>query len=210
MKPTFFRDPAAFRRWLERHHARVAELWVGFHKKGTGLPSITWPESVDEALCFGWIDGVRKSLDETSYVIRFTPRRAKSTWSAVNIRRVGVLTRLGRMRPAGLAAFRARTAERSRVYSFESRPTELATPYARKLKSNRAAWSYFQAQPPWYRRTSQFWVMSAKKEETRLKRLDTLIACSAKGVWIGPLERAPKRRTGGAEKSSGADGGRLT
>jgi uncharacterized protein YdeI (YjbR/CyaY-like superfamily) len=167
MEPTFFRTPAAFRRWLERNHTKAAELWVGFHKKASGRPSLTWPESVDEALCFGWIDGVRKSLDATRYVIRFTPRRLKSIWSAINIRRAGVLTRGSRMRPAGLAAFRARTADRSRVYSFETKPRELAAPYARKLKANRAAWTFFQAQPPWYQRTTQFWVMSAKKEETR-------------------------------------------
>src|SRR5512144_2295095 len=136
MEPTFFATPAAFRRWLERNHARAAELWVGFHKKASGRPSLTWPESVDEALCFGWIDGVRRSLDAASYVIRFTPRRPKSVWSAVNIRRVGRLRRLGRMRPAGLAAFRARTADRSRIYSFESSPKQLAAPYARKLKAN--------------------------------------------------------------------------
>ena len=188
-EPTFFETPAAFKAWLKEHHETAKELLVGFRRTKSGLPSMTWPESVEEALCFGWIDGVRKSLDETSYVIRFTPRRPKSIWSAINIRRAGELTRLGRMRPAGLEAFRARTAERSRVYSFETKPRDLAPAYARRLKANRAAWTFFQAQPPWYRRTSRFWVMSAKKEETRLKRLATLIACCAKGTWIGPLTR---------------------
>jgi len=188
-KPTFFATPAAFRAWLERHHASRDELWVGFHKKGTGRPSITWPESVDEALCFGWIDGLRKSVDETSYMIRFTPRRATSIWSAVNIRRVEALAAEGRMRPAGEAAFAARREEKSRVYSFESKPAALAPEFERVLRANRRAAAFYDAQPPWYRRTTAFWVMSAKREETRARRLAALIACCAKGEPIPELRR---------------------
>lgn len=191
MKPTFFRTPADFREWLEQHHDAAPELWVGFHKKGSGRPSITWPESVDEALCFGWIDGVRKSLGDESYVIRFTPRRARSIWSAVNVRRVTELTRLGRMRPAGVKAFEARDPARTGVYSFEQ-PREsltLGAPYKAKLKASKRAWTFFRSQAPWYQRTASRWVMSAKKEETRLRRLAALIEDSARGRRIGPLNR---------------------
>jgi uncharacterized protein YdeI (YjbR/CyaY-like superfamily) len=191
MKPTFFRTPADFRKWLEQHHDTAPELWVGFHKKGSGRPSMTWPESVDEALCFGWIDGVRKSLGDESYVIRFTPRRARSIWSAVNVRRVTELTRLGRMRPAGVKAFEARDPARTGVYSFEQ-PREsltLGAPYEAKLKASKRAWTFFQSQAPWYQRTVSRWVMSAKKEETRLRRLAALIEDSARGRRIGPLNR---------------------
>lgn len=189
IKPTFFATPAAFRAWLERHHASRDELWVGFHKKGTGRASITWPESVDEALCFGWIDGLRKGVDESSYTIRFTPRRATSIWSAVNIRSVARLAAEGRMRPAGEAAFAARTEAKSRVYSFESKPVALAPEYERALRENRRASEFFDAQPPWYRRTTAFWVMSAKRDETRARRLAALIACCAKGEAIPVLKR---------------------
>jgi uncharacterized protein YdeI (YjbR/CyaY-like superfamily) len=191
MKPTFFATPADFRKWLEQHHDAAPELWVGFHKKGSGKPSITWPESVDEALCFGWIDGVRKSLGDESYVIRFTPRRARSIWSAVNVRRATELTRLGRMRPAGAKAFEARDPARTGVYSFEQ-PREslrLSAPYEAKLKANTRAWAFFQSQAPWYQRTVSRWVMSAKKEETRLRRLAALIEDSARGRRIGALNR---------------------
>ncbi len=193
MKIRFFPTPSAFRKWLESHHASSTELWVGFHKKATGKPSITWPESVDEALSFGWIDGVRKSVDEDSYTIRFTPRRSASTWSAVNIRRAQALISEGRMRPAGLAAFEARKEDRSRVYSFEQRPQTLPSSYERKFKKNGIAWKYFQSQPPWYRRTCTWWIVSAKREETRLNRLDRLIEDSANERSIAPLTR--KART---------------
>ncbi len=193
MKATFFATPADFRAWLERHHETAGELLVGFHKKGSGRPSITWPESVDEALCFGWIDGVRRTIDDESYSIRFTPRRSRSTWSAVNIKRVEELTRLGRMHPAGLRAFEARDPERSRIYSFEQRKEaqKLSPEYQAKLEANRKAWTFFQSQAPYYQRTASWWVMSAKKEETRLKRLATLIEDSAKGRRIGVM--TPKK-----------------
>ena len=194
MSPTFFRAPADFRQWLERNHDTAPELWVGFHKKGSGKPSITWPQSVDEALCFGWIDGVRKSIDADSYVIRFTPRRPRSIWSLVNVKRVEELTKLGRMTPAGLRAFEARDPARSGVYSFEQRKESmtLAPPYEAKLRANRKAWAFFQSQAPYYRRMASLYVMSAKKEETRLRRLATLIEDSAKGQRLGPLRPASK------------------
>ena len=187
-KPTFFATPAKLRAWFEKNHDRREELWVGFHKRGSGKPSITWPESVDEALSFGWIDGVRKSLGETSYVIRFTPRKPRSTWSAVNIARAKELTALGRMHPAGLAAFERRTDDRSAIYSYEQRRSaELEPAQEKQLRANAAAWKFFQAQPPWYRRTATHWVVSAKKPETRERRLATLIADSALGKRIAPL-----------------------
>lgn len=185
----FFDSPAAFRRWLARHHASATELQVGYWKKGSGHPSLTWPESVDEALCFGWIDGVRHAVDAERYTIRFTPRRPGSTWSAINIRRVAELTEAGRMKPAGLKAFAARQEQRSGTYSYEQRSPDLPEPYARLFRRHKAAWAFYQAQPPSYRKAANWWVVSAKQEATRLKRLDTLIADSAAGRRIGPLRR---------------------
>jgi uncharacterized protein YdeI (YjbR/CyaY-like superfamily) len=157
------------------NHEKVTELWVGFHKKG-GKPSITWPESVREALAFGWIDGIRKSVDESSYTIRFTPRKASSVWSAINIRIAKEVIEEGRMHPAGLRAFEARRENHSGIYSYENRPETLPPAYEKKLRKNPAAWKAFQALPPGYRKTVTWWVLSAKKEETRLSRLDRLIA----------------------------------
>ena len=194
MRPTYFKTPADWRRWLTQHHADRTELWVGFHKRHTGKASITWPESVDEALCFGWIDGVRRSLNGTSYVIRFTPRKTDSTWSLVNTRRVNELIKRRRMRPAGLKAFRARRPERSGIYSFEKRPRQLPLKYGRPLRADAAAWTFFRSRPPWYRRLVAHWIVSAKKEETRLRRLAALIEDSAAGRLIGPV-RALNRTT---------------
>ena len=188
-KPTFFATPAAFRQWLKRNHAVVAELWVGFHKRGTGKPSITWPESVDQALCFGWIDGLRKSLNAESYVIRFTPRKLTSTWSAVNTKRAQELLKLGLMQPAGRKAFQDRDAKKTNRYSFERNRVKLGTAYEKQFRSNQRAWKFFQSQAPWYRRTATWWVVSAKQEETRQRRLATLIFDSAAGRRIGPLRR---------------------
>ena len=187
MSATFFATPPDFRRWLEKNHDKATELLVGFHKKGSGKASITWPESVDEALCFGWIDGVRRSIDEESYSIRFTPRRARSIWSNVNTKRFAELTQQGRIHPSGLEAFKRRDPKRSGIYSFEQREKSktLGAAYETKLKANAKAWAFFQAQPPGYRRLASLWVMSAKKEETRLRRLATLIADSAAGRRIG-------------------------
>lgn len=194
MKATFFRTPLEFRKWLERHHDTTPELLVGFYKKGSGKPSITWPESVDEALCFGWIDGVRRTIDDASYVIRFTPRRKRSNWSAVNVKRMTELISLGRVHPAGLGAFEARDPKRSGVYSYEQRKRDeqLAPAYAAKLKANKKAWTFFQSQAPWYQRATSRYVMSAKREETRLRRLATLIEDSAHQRRIGLLKQPAK------------------
>ncbi|HEV7672319.1 MAG TPA: YdeI/OmpD-associated family protein [Thermoanaerobaculia bacterium] len=184
-EPTFFATPKDFRRWLAAHHAKENELLVGFHKLGSGLPSITWPESVDEALCFGWIDGVRKRLDDRSYTIRFTPRKPTSTWSAVNIRRMAELTAEGRVQAAGLAAFEKRSEKKSAIYAYEQR--EEATfdaEFARRFRGRKAAWTFFQAQPPGYRQLATYWVMTAKREETREKRLEKLIEVSEAGKRI--------------------------
>jgi len=181
MKLRYFAQPADFRRWLEKHHATETELLVGFYKKDSGRPSITWPESVKEALCFGWIDGIRKRIDDASYEIRFTPRKPNSTWSVVNIKIAQKLIEEKRMQPAGLKAFAARKEYRSGIYSYEQRSPELVEPYAGKLKRNKAAWDFFQAQPPSYRKMMNWFIVSAKLEETRAKRLDRLIDASAKG-----------------------------
>ena len=194
MQPTFFPTPEDFRRWLEEHHASEKELWVGFHKKGSGRPSITWPESVDEALCFGWIDGVRKTLDAESYVIRFTPRKTGSNWSEVNLKRVQVLIETGRMRPAGQRAFEARDPSKSGVYSFEQRKApELGPELEARFQANAGAWSFFLAQPPGYRRLATFWVVSAKQEATRARRLQQLIDDSAAGLRLEGLRKPEKK-----------------
>ena len=189
--PTYFDSPAAFRRWLVAHHETAIELVVGLHKTHTGRPSLTWPEAVDEALCFGWIDGIRRRVDEERYTIRFTPRRLTSIWSLINIRRVQALTEKGRMRPAGLRAFEARRDDRSAVYSFEQRGTAtFGAAESRRFRASPAAWKFFQAQPPGYRRIATFFVISAKRHETRARRLDRLIADSANGLRIGLLRRS--------------------
>lgn len=184
MKVKFFKTPADFRKWLAAHHDSETELWVGFYKKDSGRTSITWPQSVDEALCFGWIDGIRKTIDEVSYKIRFTPRRQRSIWSAVNIKRVGELSEQGLMHQAGLKAFAARREYRSGIYSYEQRSPEMPAQYAKELKKNAAAWEFFQAQPPSYRKAMNWWILSAKQEDTRLQRLDKLIEDSAEGRRI--------------------------
>jgi uncharacterized protein YdeI (YjbR/CyaY-like superfamily) len=181
VQPKFFKSPSAFRKWLAANHAKSRELWVGFYKKSSAKPSITWPESVDEALCFGWIDGIRKKIDEESYVIRFTPRKPNSIWSAINIRNAERLIEEKRMQPGGLRAYEKRKEYRSGIYSYEQRSTELVEPYAGKFKRNKAAWNFFQAQPPSYRKMINWWIVSAKQEETRLKRLGKLIEASARG-----------------------------
>jgi uncharacterized protein YdeI (YjbR/CyaY-like superfamily) len=190
MKPKFFATPAEFRSWLEKHHADTKELLVGYHKKGSGRPTITYLESVEEALCFGWIDGVQRSIDDVSYCIRFTPRRERSSWSAVNIQRVEQLKAAGRMHPSGLAAFDRRSKDRSGTYSYEQRDKARLEPaHERRFRANRKAWDFFTAQPAGYRTMAVWWVVSAKKEETRLRRLATLIEDSAHGRAVGPLRR---------------------
>jgi uncharacterized protein YdeI (YjbR/CyaY-like superfamily) len=189
MKIEFFKSRTDFRKWLERHHGVRQELWVGYCKKSSGQESMTWPESVDEALCFGWIDGIRKRVDEMSYTIRFTPRKAGSIWSAVNIKRVMDLSDKRLMKPAGLEAFRARKENRSGIYSYEQRSGKLDEPYEGRLRQNQAAWDFFETQPLTYRKAAIWWVVSAKREETRLGRLDTLIEDSAHGRRIAQFTR---------------------
>lgn len=190
--PTYFATPGEFRAWLDEHHASAQELWVGFYKVGSGKPSITWPQAVDEALCFGWIDGVRQRIDDASYANRFTPRKPRSTWSAVNIRRVNELTDQGRMCPAGLAAFEARAEERSGIYSYERGEVALDAAEEQQFRANEKAWELFQGQAASYRRAAIWWVVSAKKDETRRKRLATLIGDSEQGRTIAPLTRRPR------------------
>ncbi|HXQ79935.1 MAG TPA: YdeI/OmpD-associated family protein [Opitutaceae bacterium] len=192
-KPEFFRSASAFRAWLKRHHAEHGELWVGFHKKSARSPSMTWEESVDVALCFGWIDGVRKSAGERRYVIRFSRRRPRSVWSARNIARVRELAKQGLMEPAGLAAFRRLESDRSAVYSYEQRRNaRLASVHERRFRARGKAWEFFQAQAPSYQRVASWWVLSAKKEETRLRRLERLIDASGHGQTILAVPRPAK------------------
>jgi uncharacterized protein YdeI (YjbR/CyaY-like superfamily) len=185
MKIIFFSSSSDLRDWFEEKHDKTSELWVGFYKKQSGRASITYPEALDEALCFGWIDGVRKKIDESSYVIRFSPRKPNSSWSAVNIKRAEELKKLGLMKPVGLEAFEKRDRSKSSRYSYENRPHQFDTIYERKFRANKKAWDFFRTQPLGYRRTAIWWVVSAKKEETRLKRLLQLINDSEKGVKLG-------------------------
>jgi uncharacterized protein YdeI (YjbR/CyaY-like superfamily) len=178
--PIFFANVAEWRVWLERHHDSATECSVGFYKKGTGRPSMTWPESVDVALCFGWIDGVRHGIDDERYRIRFTPRKKTSTWSAVNSTRVPELIAEGAMTPAGLAAFEVRRENRSGIYSYEQRPEALPPDMQQRMRADRKAWTYFKAQRASYRRAVIWWVVSAKQEATRQRRLESLVEhCAA-------------------------------
>jgi uncharacterized protein YdeI (YjbR/CyaY-like superfamily) len=193
VEPLYFETPEALRSWLSANHNAAAELWVGFYKKASGKPSVTYEQAVEEALCFGWIDGVRISVDSERYVQRLTPRRRGSNWSAINIRRVEALLAAGRMQPPGLAAYEARQPV-GRTSSPEG--AELPPAYDALLKARPRAWEFFQAQPPWYRRIVSAWVMNAKQETTRLRRLDSLIADSEAGEWVAPLRsgRGNRRR----------------
>ncbi|PZF73530.1 YdeI/OmpD-associated family protein [Taibaiella soli] len=195
MEPIFFESPAAFRKWLDKNHAKETEVLVGFHKTKTGKPTITWPESVDQALCFGWIDGVRKSIDEHSYTIRFTPRKTTSIWSAINIKKVEDLTTKGLMKPAGLEAFKHRKEHKSKIYSFEQdrEKIKLEPAQEQKFRSNKKAWKFFTEQSPSYQRTATWVVISAKQEATREKRLDALIADSEAGLLLKQLRRPEKK-----------------
>jgi len=188
--PRFFASPFAWRQWLELHHADTGELWVGLYKRNSGRPSITWPEAVDGALCFGWIDGIRKSIDDVSYKIRLTPRKPRSVWSVVNVKRATELAAHGLMHYTGLKAFQKREGNRTEMYSYEQRKrAKLPAGYDRRLRANPAAWAFFKAQAPGYQRVSSWWVISAKKEETRLKRLAVLIEDSEHQQKIGLLTR---------------------
>ena len=196
MNPTFFKTQAEFRAWLRATHATARELWVGFHRRTSGKASITYPEAVDEALCFGWIDGVRKKINEHSYRVRFTPRKPNSIWSAVNTKRVTELIGLGRMHASGIRVFEGREQKQSLKYSYERKNARLDGELEKLFRANKKAWEFFQAQAPWYRRTASWWVISAKQEATRLRRLSTLIGDSARGCRIDMLN--PKGKKAGA------------
>jgi uncharacterized protein YdeI (YjbR/CyaY-like superfamily) len=193
--PKFFATLGEWRGWLEKNHARKSELWVGFFRRASARPSLTWGESVDGALCFGWIDGVRSRLDEVRYMIRFTPRQPRSLWSEKNIRRAQQLSQEGCMHPAGLAAFQQRGQTSSPAYSAEQRKTaQLPPAYQKQFRLHPAAWEFFRAQAPGYQRMSSLWVISAQKQETQARRLDQLIACSARRQPIPALARPSPRK----------------
>jgi uncharacterized protein YdeI (YjbR/CyaY-like superfamily) len=187
MAVVHFPSSVDFRRWLEHNHASTTELWVGFYRKDSDQGGLTYPEAVDEALCFGWIDGIRKKVDPDSYTNRFTPRRSGSIWSLVNIDHVKRLTAAGKMHPAGLKAFAARLAHRTGVYAFEQKSHKLSAAYEKKFRANRKAWAFFTAQAPWYQRTAIHKVTSPKQEATRLRWLDLLMADSARGKRLDAL-----------------------
>ncbi len=175
MKPKFFPTQTDFRRWLEENHVSESELIVGFYKVGSGKPSMSWSQSVDEALCFGWIDGVRHSIDAESYAIRFTPRKPKSVWSAVNIKKVAELTAKGLMKPAGLAAFAKREESKSKIYAYENELKKFSDEFEKQFKANEKAWTFFEKQANWYKKKAVNWVMTAKQDATRKGRLEKLI-----------------------------------
>jgi uncharacterized protein YdeI (YjbR/CyaY-like superfamily) len=187
MKARFFKSQSDFRKWLERYHDKETELLVGFYKKDSGKSSITYPEALDEALCFGWIDGVRRKVSDDAYVQRFSPRRARSIWSNVNVRHIERLKKEGRMAPAGLKAYELKDPKRTGIYSFENRPRDLSAAYEKQFRSNKKAWEFFEQQPPGYKRLMIYRIMEGKQEETRQRRLAQLIEASAKGVRYGVI-----------------------
>ncbi len=189
MEPTFFPTPEDFKQWLKAHFETETELWVGFYKKASKIPSITWPESVEEALCYGWIDGLRKSIDDVSYKIRFTPRKPTSIWSAINIGLMEKLQAEGRMQPAGLAAWERRKENKSKIYAHEQDSPKLDKAYLQQLQANPKAWEFFENLAPGYKKNTIHWVMSAKREETRQRRLETLIESSEAGLMVPPFRR---------------------
>lgn len=188
--PTFFQNPAAFRAWLEKNHRTVSELWVGYYKKATGKASVTWEETVDEALCYGWIDGIRRSFDGEAFVIRFTPRKPGSVWSRRNIERVEALKAGGLMKEAGLEAYAHKDVHPDSGYAVRERKAELPDEMIAEFKKHPEAWDFYRSQPPGYRKQTTAWVTSAKREETRHRRLATLIQDSANGLRIRQLRRA--------------------
>ena len=193
MEVKFFATPADFRVWLHENHQQLTEQWIGYYKVKSGIPSMTWSESVDEALCYGWIDGLRKSIDEKSYKIRFTPRKPKSIWSAVNIKKVAELKKLGKMMPAGIEAYKKLDLDRANVYSFEQKEIVLDKILEKELKVNQKAWAFFQALPPSAKKASIHWVVSAKREDTKQRRLNTLIESAEQGLRIPMLRRNTKK-----------------
>ena len=198
MKPKFFKSQADFRRWLVRNHGEIRELWVGFYRKESLKGGITYPEALDEALCFGWIDGLRKAVDDSIYRVRFTPRKLDSIWSAINVRHVERLIKSGQMQKAGLTAFETRDRKKSQLYSYERYNCKLEAADKKRFRASAKAWEFFRTQAPWYQRTTTWWVISAKREETRQKRLAMLIADSEKGKRIGPLDypKGKRKNTG--------------
>jgi uncharacterized protein YdeI (YjbR/CyaY-like superfamily) len=194
MKAKYFRSQTEWHEWLEQHHPRAGELFVGFYKVDSGKPSITYGEALDEALCFGWIDGVRRSIDSLSYGIRFTPRKKGSRWSAVNAKRVQMLIKKGRMRPQGVDVFKTYDPKKTTQHALERQNAKLPAAYEKIIKSCKAAWEYFLSKPPSYQKLAIWWVMSAKKEETRLKRLAILTADSAQGRIIAPLAWSMRKK----------------
>jgi uncharacterized protein YdeI (YjbR/CyaY-like superfamily) len=178
MQPVFFSSPADFRKWLEKNHLTETELIVGYYKVYTGKPSMSWSESVDQALCFGWIDGIRRSINDESYCIRFTPRKSTSIWSTININKVETMIKQGLMQPAGIEAYKKRKVEKSAVYSFENENKKLPDSFENKFRKNAEAWNFFSSQAPSYQKTKIHWVLSAKQDETKLKRLEKLIEAS--------------------------------
>ena len=184
MTPKYFSTQADFRRWLEENHDKETELTVGFYKVGSGKPSMNWSQSVDEVLCFGWIDGVRRSIDAESYAIRFTPRKSKSVWSAVNIAKVAELTEKGLMKSAGIAAFAEREEGKSKIYAYENEAKQFSNEFESEFRANEKAWEFFQNQANWYKKQMTSWVMTAKQEATRQKRLGKLIGESENGKRV--------------------------
>lgn len=187
----FFTNQQKFRQWLEKHYDTATELWVGFYKITSKNKGMTYHQAVEEALCFGWIDGIRKSLDAESYTNRFTPRKPRSNWSNINVKHIERLTKEGRMHPAGLKAYEARDDKRTGIYSFENEPKKLPPAYEKKFKANKAAWKFYESQPAGYKRITVHWVTSAKQEATREKRLAELIRDSQNGERIKLLRRTP-------------------
>ncbi len=204
MEAIIFPSQATFRAWLERHHATESELWVGYYRKGTGKQSITYPEAVEEALCFGWIDGVGRRIDELSHANRYTPRRRGSIWSNTNVRRVEQLLEQGRMHPAGIAAYEARRPDRTGIYSFEQEPAVLDSAYEVRLREDPAAFAFLEAQAASYRRAVTHWVMEAKQEATRARRLEKLVKDSAEGRRVAQFSR-PAPRTEPPAGAASAD-----
>jgi uncharacterized protein YdeI (YjbR/CyaY-like superfamily) len=199
MEVIFFKSPVELREWLEENHDKATELYVGFYKKSSGHIGITYPQALDEALSFGWIDGVRRSIDDTSYTIRFTPRKPRSIWSLVNIKRANELADLGLMGPPGLKAFNERDKSRSKLYSYEREVAELGDAYEKRFRANKKAWDFFQAQPPSYRKTATWWAMSARREESRLNRLAALIESTEKGQRLPAIVGGSNTKQKGKE-----------
>jgi uncharacterized protein YdeI (YjbR/CyaY-like superfamily) len=174
----FFSNQREFRDWLKRNHGKETEIFVGFYKVGSGKPSMTWPESVDQALCYGWIDGIRKSIDNESYCIRFTPRNPLSNWSAVNIKKAEELIKKGLMEPAGLTLYKNRKTDNTGKYSYENKPKRLPAGYEKRFKENKEAWRFFKSQAPSYRKSVFYWILSAKRQTTQISRLEKVIKAS--------------------------------